>query len=244
MHSMQAAGIVTEILEPAADPRIAPRSVLRRHADRQRGEVRLGARATRASRLRAIVFLRHERPIPPRDRVWRHDADDARKPTAAEGVCFHGQAAALVVGEAKPSASVRCTQDAVLLEQVLNDRLLPPVDPAGEDENDEGKRRRQRVHGRKRARQTGIAQDASDFAIVRHAFGPSFRGTSLLRFASNTVLSSDPASAEFSHRTGYIRADGSSPMMVACGSRADDTFADRRSSTIDPIAARRRAEET
>src|SRR5438309_7432758 len=42
---------------------------------------------------------------------------------------------------------MRCTQDAVLLEQVLNDRLLLPVDPAGEDENDEGKRRRQRVHG-------------------------------------------------------------------------------------------------
>jgi hypothetical protein len=53
-------------------------------------------------------------------------ATNARKPTPAESLAFHGQAAALVVGEAEPSASMRCTQDAVLLEQVLNDRLLLP----------------------------------------------------------------------------------------------------------------------
>jgi hypothetical protein len=37
---------------------------------------------------------------------------------------------------------VRCAEDPVLLEQVVNDRLLLPVDPAGEEENDEGERRR------------------------------------------------------------------------------------------------------
>jgi hypothetical protein len=65
----------------------------------------------------------------------------------AEDLAFHGQATALVVGEAEPSRSVRCAPDPVLLEQVVDDRLLLPVDPAGEEENDEGKRRRQRVHG-------------------------------------------------------------------------------------------------
>src|SRR6185436_5481039 len=62
-------------------------------------------------------------------------------------LALHCQAPALVVGEAEPSGSVRCAEDAVLLEQVVNDRLLLPVDPAGEEENDEGERLRQRVHG-------------------------------------------------------------------------------------------------
>jgi serine/threonine protein kinase len=39
------------------------------HTDDQRGEVRLDARTTRASRTRAIVLLRYERPIPPQDRA-------------------------------------------------------------------------------------------------------------------------------------------------------------------------------
>jgi hypothetical protein len=41
---------------------------------------------------------------------------------------------------------VRCAENPVFLEQVVNDRLLLPVDPAGEEEYDEGERRRQRVH--------------------------------------------------------------------------------------------------
>jgi hypothetical protein len=87
-------------------------------------------------------FLRHKRSIPSQDRVRRNDADDVRKATAAEDLAFHGEAAALVVGEADSSASMRGAQYAVLLEQVTNDRLLLPVDPAGEEEHDEGERRR------------------------------------------------------------------------------------------------------
>src|SRR5205823_2054091 len=64
-----AANVVAEPLEPTADARVAPGRVLLCHADHQHGEVGLGARATRASRVRAIVFLRHAPPIPPSDRV-------------------------------------------------------------------------------------------------------------------------------------------------------------------------------
>jgi hypothetical protein len=42
---------------------------------------------------------------------------------------------------------VRGAEDAVLLEQVVNDYLLVPVDPAGEEKEGEGERGRQRVHG-------------------------------------------------------------------------------------------------
>src|SRR5467141_4020240 len=91
--------------------------------------------------------LQYERPIPPQDRVRCDDAGYAREPTAAEDLAFHGQAAALIVREAEPSGSERRAKNPVLLEQVVNHCLLLPVDRAGEEENDEGERRRQRVHG-------------------------------------------------------------------------------------------------
>src|ERR1700676_3323537 len=94
-----AGDVVTETREPTADARVAPSRVLRRHADHQRGEIRLGARATTASRLRAIVFLGHERPIPAQDGVRCDDTRDARQSAPAKNLAFHGQAAALIVGD-------------------------------------------------------------------------------------------------------------------------------------------------
>ena len=146
-------------------------------------------------------FLRNERPIPPQDRVRCDDAGDACQPTPAEDLAFHGEAAALVVGEGEPSASVRCAQNPVLLEQVVNDRLLPPVDPAGEDENDEGKRRRQRVHGASVPREAGSRQDSRDSRSCVIAWGriPKPCASDCVEY---TGSSTDFASAEFSHRTG------------------------------------------
>jgi hypothetical protein len=142
-----AGDVVTETLEPTADARVAPGRVLRRHADHQRGEIRLGARATTVSCLRAVVFLGYQRPIPAQDGVRCDDTRDSRQSAPAKKFAFHGQAAALVVGEVEPSRSVRGAEGSVLLEQVVNNGLLLPVDPAREEENNERERRRQRVHG-------------------------------------------------------------------------------------------------
>jgi len=46
-----------------------------------------------------------------------------------------------------------------------------------------------------------MVQDAPDVAIVRHGLGIEFRGTSLLELRRIRLFVSDPASAEFSHRT-------------------------------------------
>ena len=67
-------------------------------------------------------------------------------PTA---LAFHGQTASLVVGEANPSGIFRRTEDSVLLAQLVNDSLLLSIDPAREDQEEEGERRRQRIHWRK-----------------------------------------------------------------------------------------------
>ena len=143
-----ACNVMAETLQPAADACVAPGRVLGRHTDHERGDVRLGARATGASHLRAVVLLGDEPPIPMEDGVGGHDSGDVCEAAPAEDLAFHGQAAPLVIGEAKPSGTVRGAEDTVLLEQVVNDRLLIPVDPAGEEKQEEGERRRQRAHGR------------------------------------------------------------------------------------------------
>ena len=63
---------------------------------------------------------------------------------------FHGQAAALVVGKTHPSGSVRGAEIPVLLKEVVDDGLLMPINPAGDQQERKGERVTQRVHSRKR----------------------------------------------------------------------------------------------
>src|SRR6516165_11793797 len=53
----------------------------------------------------------------------------------------------LVVGETQTSGSVHRAEHPILLEQIVNDRLLLSVDPTGEQQEEERERRRQRGHG-------------------------------------------------------------------------------------------------
>jgi hypothetical protein len=139
--------VVAETLQPAADAGVAPGRVLGRHAYHECGDVRLGARTTGASCLRTVVLPGDEPPIPPEDGVGCHDSGDVREAAPAENLAFHGQAAPLVVGEAKPSGTVGGAEDTVLFEHVVNDGLLVSVDPAGDEKEEEGERGRQRFHG-------------------------------------------------------------------------------------------------
>jgi hypothetical protein len=66
--------------------------------------------------------------------------------TTAEDVALHGEPASLVVSQAQSSGTVHRAEYSVLLEQVVYDRLLVSIDPAGEQQEEEGERRRQRAH--------------------------------------------------------------------------------------------------
>ena len=79
-----AGDFVAEALQPAADSRVAPSGGLVRHADHQRGDVRLGAGATGDSLLRAGVFLGNEPAVPTEDRVRGDDARDVAEATPTE----------------------------------------------------------------------------------------------------------------------------------------------------------------
>ena len=130
-----------------------------------------------------------------------HDSGDVRKATTAKDLPFHGQPASLVVGEAQPSGALRRAEDAVLLEQVGNDRLLLAVDPAGEQEEEESERGRQTVHWWKRAREVAAVQSCARLGIVGRQKGSrGSRGTSFLDGVGTQVFV-DPTSTEFSHRT-------------------------------------------
>src|SRR5438309_2254282 len=106
---------------------------------------------------------------------------------------------------------MRCTQDAVLLEQVLNDRLLLPVDPAGEGENDEGKRRRQRVHGTSVPDRLAWCKTRRMSRSCAMGSGSSSEAQASWNCVEYGSSSSDPVSAEFSHRTPSCRQDRLKP---------------------------------
>ncbi len=72
---------------------------------------------------------------------------DVRETAPAEDLAFQGQPASLVVSETQPSGRVRRTQNPILLEQVVNDCLVLPVDPARDKQEEEGEWARQLVHG-------------------------------------------------------------------------------------------------
>lgn len=141
-----ASDVVAKMPQPTADARIAPSRVLVRYADHERGDLRLGVWATGPSRLRSVVFLGDECPVPPQDGVGSDDAGDGCEATATENLAFHSQTATLVVGETESSSTVHRAEDAVFIEQIVNDRLLLSIDPAGEQVQKEGERGRERVH--------------------------------------------------------------------------------------------------
>ena len=142
-----AGNVVADGLQSATDPRVPPRRIFGRHAHDERGDVRLRARTTRALRLRTVVLLGDEPAIPPQDRVRSHDSGNRRESAPAKHFAFHGETAALVVGEAPSAGWLRRPKNSVLLEQVLDDRLLLAIDPTGKQQTEERERRRQRVDG-------------------------------------------------------------------------------------------------
>jgi hypothetical protein len=72
---------------------------------------------------------------------------DCRELTTAQDLAFHGETASLVVSEAQSSRTVHRPEDSIFLEQVVNDRLLVSIDPAREQQQEQGERGRHRGHG-------------------------------------------------------------------------------------------------
>jgi hypothetical protein len=77
--------------------------------------------------------VRGDQPsVPPQDRVRGDDGCDAVEHAAAERLALDCEAAALIVGQARPLLAELLLQYAVLFGQVVYDLRLLPVDEAGE----------------------------------------------------------------------------------------------------------------
>ncbi len=70
--------------------------------------------------------------MPTKDSVGRDERCDFGKGSAAESFASHRQSATLIIGQAESSATKLLLQDAVLLSEILDDRVLMAADPTGE----------------------------------------------------------------------------------------------------------------
>ena len=95
---------------------------------------------------RTVVLVGDQEPVPAQDRIRCHNAGDIRETLLTEGLPFHGESTPLIVSEANGPRAVYRAEDPVLLEQVLDEVLRLSIDPAGEQQEQEGEWGRQPIH--------------------------------------------------------------------------------------------------
>src|SRR6185312_4180379 len=120
---------VPNVLERALDPRVAPSRILRRHPDHQLRDLRVRAGSTGTALLAPVVLLRHELPIPLQDRVRGAQRRELRQAAPAELLAKLPETPA--PGDRQPNrpGAQSLPERLVLLQQVVDRRLLPAPDP-------------------------------------------------------------------------------------------------------------------
>jgi len=74
--------------------------------------------------------LGYELPVPTEDNVGSDERGDLGKRASADGLASHDQSASLIVCQAESSATELLLENAILLAEILNDRILLAADPA------------------------------------------------------------------------------------------------------------------
>jgi hypothetical protein len=78
--------------------------------------------------------------VPAEQRLWCHDGCHFGQHLCSEQPGLYCQTAALIIGEAKPSAAKLSTKDSVFLPQILDCVLLLLIHPAGNREEQKAER--------------------------------------------------------------------------------------------------------
>src|SRR5258708_22231983 len=119
---------MSEIAERALNPAVAPARVLIGEAHDQAAD--LFHDAGPACSLRGVSpHRRDQAPVPAQDRVGRDDRRDLRERAAAEDLALGRESPPLIVREWRHPPAQLLPQPAVLLDQVLDDPLLPTAHP-------------------------------------------------------------------------------------------------------------------
>jgi hypothetical protein len=85
--------------------------------------------------LAIVPVCGHEFSMPAQDGFGSHDGGKLIEHLAAEDLAFDGKPASLVVVEEYSFLSELLPEYPILSEEVLDGVLLPAIDPAGEDED-------------------------------------------------------------------------------------------------------------
>jgi hypothetical protein len=123
---------MTQIGQGVLDAPVAPRRILLRHTHHKLFDLLRHTRAAElAARLTAVKLLSDQALVPPQEGLGGHKRRRLFQTLAAERVGQRGEAAALGVGETEPSATELRFEDTVFREEIDDDLLLVPLQPAG-----------------------------------------------------------------------------------------------------------------
>ena len=130
--------LVAEMRQGTFDPRVAPARIGSSHAEHEVRDVGLDSRSPGFLPPGAIVPLaRDEFSVPGHDGVRRDHGRDFLQHAATQRLSLDGEPTSFVIGETKTFAAELAFQDAVLLDEVVDDVLLMPVDPSGDGNEEE-----------------------------------------------------------------------------------------------------------
>ena len=118
----RSANAVTDILQSALDSSVAPARILSSHSD---GQVRDDLHDPSSPRTTPFVgpLLGNELPVPSEDRVGSDERCDFGQRTSANRSAADSEAATLIIGQSKPSATELLPEDAILLAEVFDDSM-------------------------------------------------------------------------------------------------------------------------
>ncbi len=114
---------MTELFEFALDPAVSPARILLGHSYDQGSDCLHELEAANSLSF-GRPFESNQPTMPPQDRVRRHNGCHSIQSLAAKALCLHGESPSLLVGQPQPPALHLLLQDAVLLDQILDDLLL------------------------------------------------------------------------------------------------------------------------
>jgi hypothetical protein len=144
---------MTDILQGALDPRVAPRGILRRHPDDELVDLREHAAATRPGDQLSVLA---------EQRVGRDDRGDLAQHSTAHPEGPHREAPPVVIRQAQAPPPELPAQEAVLFDQV-GDRLpFSAFEPAGEDQQ-------QHLEGRGIEHERGLYHSRECFAVANRS---------------------------------------------------------------------------
>jgi hypothetical protein len=141
-----ASNLMPEISQCASNSRVSPRGIFKRHAKNEIDDRFHDARPARAAPVAVVPLGGHQFSVPSQQRVRRDQGFKLVQHLAPECLRFSGESAAFGIGETKAPTTRGLLEHSVLLLEIVDHVQLMAVDPTGEHQEEQMKRRKQWRH--------------------------------------------------------------------------------------------------